>query len=29
MTFSPVKAGEVMIRTRISCIFWNISASPS
>ena len=28
MTFSPVKAGAVMIRTRIWCMSRNISASP-
>ena len=28
MTFSPLKAGEVMMRTRISCTSLNISASP-
>jgi hypothetical protein len=28
MTFAPVKAGAVMMRTRISCMSLNISASP-
>ena len=28
MTLAPVKAGAVMMRTRISCISRNISASP-
>ncbi len=28
MTLAPVKAGEVMMRTRIRCMSLNISASP-
>ena len=28
MTLSPLKAGAVMMRARISWISWNISASP-
>ena len=28
MTLSPVNAGEVIMRTRISCMSANIAASP-